>query len=304
MNINQLKYLVETVKAGSINKAADALYMSQSSLSGAISHLEKELELKLLERTAHGVSLTAAGKIIYEDALDILATVARWESIDPEQLTEIIDVPIYSIPTYYNGFLNDFILDFVLLHPRINILLKERSRVDCLHALQEKDRTITLTCFYPNEQADYEMLVEQKHFKMDILFQDSYSIYVSKRHPLSSQRHVTLAELRDLPAIIYSDIKLRDEPQFKYLHNHPTIRLDRMNNILQMVSQNKGFTLMPKSLARYYPGIHPLAFDIDAESLTMNCVLIHARSASLSHAEKTVISAIKQFASERLAALE
>ncbi len=61
MNIDQLRYLTEIALHGSISKAADSLYLSQPSVSEAISKLEKELGEPLLRRGKNGVTLTAFG---------------------------------------------------------------------------------------------------------------------------------------------------------------------------------------------------------------------------------------------------
>lgn len=53
---------------GSFNKAAEKLYLSPPSVMKQINALEKHLELQLVERTAHGIRLTAAGQVIYRHA--------------------------------------------------------------------------------------------------------------------------------------------------------------------------------------------------------------------------------------------
>ena len=47
MNIKHLSYVVEICRCGSINKAAQNLYISQSSLSGSVKSLEEELHYQL-----------------------------------------------------------------------------------------------------------------------------------------------------------------------------------------------------------------------------------------------------------------
>src|SRR5690554_2385179 len=61
MTLQQLKYLIETVNAGSINKAAERLFIAQPSLSNALRDLEMEIGLELLIRTPRGISLTTDG---------------------------------------------------------------------------------------------------------------------------------------------------------------------------------------------------------------------------------------------------
>ena len=61
MTLNQLKYIVEAAKAGSINRAAANLFVSQSVLSTSIKNFETEIGRTIFNRTPNGVSLTPFG---------------------------------------------------------------------------------------------------------------------------------------------------------------------------------------------------------------------------------------------------
>ena len=61
MNIKHLSYVVEICRCGSINKAAQNLYISQSSLSGSVKSLEEELHYQLFRRKNSGIELTEEG---------------------------------------------------------------------------------------------------------------------------------------------------------------------------------------------------------------------------------------------------
>lgn len=62
MQIKQLEYLMKIVECGSISQAAAHLYISQPSLTKAISNLEKEYGIRIFNRKARGVELTIEGK--------------------------------------------------------------------------------------------------------------------------------------------------------------------------------------------------------------------------------------------------
>lgn len=64
----QLRVFACVADCGSFTKAADKLFISPTAVMKQINALEKHLNLKLLERTSHGVWLTPAGEIIYKDA--------------------------------------------------------------------------------------------------------------------------------------------------------------------------------------------------------------------------------------------
>ncbi len=63
-----LETFIAVADLGSFTKAADQLFISSTAVMKQINTLENHLDLKLLDRTSAGVSLTAAGKVIYKDA--------------------------------------------------------------------------------------------------------------------------------------------------------------------------------------------------------------------------------------------
>jgi len=61
MTLQQLKYVIEVARSRSISKAAQALFISQPSLSNALKELEKEIGVKIFSRTNKGIHVTKEG---------------------------------------------------------------------------------------------------------------------------------------------------------------------------------------------------------------------------------------------------
>ena len=72
MQIDSLRYFVELARTGSFYRAAKNVYISQQGLNKAISSLESELGVKLIERESRGVRLTSAGEVFLEHARRLL----------------------------------------------------------------------------------------------------------------------------------------------------------------------------------------------------------------------------------------
>lgn len=98
MNVEVLRYFVELANVGSFYGAAKGLFMSQQGLNKAISSLEEELNVKLVERGRRGVKLTAEGERflafaqrVSEEYIDYLgglyASNARERSLSDDALT-------------------------------------------------------------------------------------------------------------------------------------------------------------------------------------------------------------------------
>ena len=61
MKLQQLRYILEIARSGSINEAAKNLYITQPSLSTAVKELEAEFGIEIFVRTSKGVSLSTDG---------------------------------------------------------------------------------------------------------------------------------------------------------------------------------------------------------------------------------------------------
>lgn len=72
MRTEQLEYLIDIVKTGSINKTAQHFFISQQAVSSSIRQLEHELGYPLLNRSTTGVSLTQYGRIAVDYARQTL----------------------------------------------------------------------------------------------------------------------------------------------------------------------------------------------------------------------------------------
>ena len=90
MQFRQLRYFVKIVEAGSFSRAATLIHVAQPALSQQIHELEDRLGVTLLQRSARGVSPTAAGELLFREAtsilhqLDQLPTVVRSGSGEAE----------------------------------------------------------------------------------------------------------------------------------------------------------------------------------------------------------------------------
>ena len=89
MTIQQLQYVLEIAKVGSISQAAKNLFLSQPNISNAVKNLENELNTTLFIRTPTGMVLTEQGEQLVQHAGTII-----------HELNEI-SAAVHSPSTYY-----------------------------------------------------------------------------------------------------------------------------------------------------------------------------------------------------------
>ncbi len=79
MDLNAVRLLVRVAETRSFTRAAGDLGLTQSGLSRAISRLENQLGVRLLQRNTRSVSLTPDGQMLYERSAPLLAELAEAE---------------------------------------------------------------------------------------------------------------------------------------------------------------------------------------------------------------------------------
>jgi DNA-binding transcriptional LysR family regulator len=127
MELRQLRYFVAIAEEGGFSRAAQRLHVSQPPLSTQIRSLETELGTQLLSRTNRGVTLTAPGRVFYEE---VRAVLARLDSARSKVLqADRGDVGMLSV-----GFVS--IADYGILPPALKSFRTQLPLVEVqLHEL-------------------------------------------------------------------------------------------------------------------------------------------------------------------------
>ena len=79
MEIRQLEYFVAVAEMGGFTRAAEVCHVVQTTVSHAVATLERELGVRLLDRTGRTVELTPEGRVFLDDARAIVERTQRAE---------------------------------------------------------------------------------------------------------------------------------------------------------------------------------------------------------------------------------
>lgn len=101
MEFKQLQSFAAVVRWGSFTKAAEALYLSQPTISAHIRQLEDELHTRLILRTTKSVEITQKGMELYEYVKTILDLHTRIMECCSEDSTKMIHLGASTIPSAY-----------------------------------------------------------------------------------------------------------------------------------------------------------------------------------------------------------
>ena len=123
-DLNEIAIFARVVREQSFTKAARALGLPKSTVSERVSRLEERLGVRLLERTTRHVRPTAAGAAYYERAARVVTEIEEANAA----VTDIHRSPkgllrVASPLLFGHAFLGDFVAEFLVHHPEIEIEL-------------------------------------------------------------------------------------------------------------------------------------------------------------------------------------
>ena len=125
VDIRALRYFTETVRLNSFSRAADALHVTQSTVSKMVRQLEQELDAPLIIRHSRTLQLTDTGRVVYEQGQQILAAMQRLHAeIDDTRALRLGHLDI-GIPPMINILCTPVLKAFRERHPEIALKLKE-----------------------------------------------------------------------------------------------------------------------------------------------------------------------------------
>ena len=248
MTLTELKYIVAVARERHFGRAAEACHVSQPTLSVAIKKLEEELEVKLFERSANEISLTALGGEIVRQAQSVLEQAAGIKEIakrgkDPLAGPLRLGV-IYTIGPY---LLPDLVRQVIAQAPQMPLMLQENFTVKLLEML----RTGEIDCAILAEPFPDAGLATAA------LYDEPFMAAVPSQHPLAQRNSVTAQELKAETMLLlgtghcFRDHVLEVCPEFaRFASNAEGIRRSfegsSLETIKHMVAAGMGVTLVPR----------------------------------------------------------
>lgn len=203
MTFQQLSYLVEVAKTGSINKTSRQLFVSQSCISSSLQQLENELNVKLLTRNSRGVELTAEGKELVQYAASILEQKNILQSLcasSPSTISTSFSVSSQRYPFVESAFLK---------------LLQESEASFYKYTINEcpmdtiidevRDSRSNLGVIFINSTTRrvLESILKKNELQFETLAEITPGIYLSKKHPLLRESSITMEDLCRYPFLSY-----------------------------------------------------------------------------------------------------
>lgn len=125
MNLDHFVYFVELVQQNSFTKAAEKLFISQSTISKAIRTLEKEYDVELIDRTSVKFRLTSEGEIFYNSSLKIISSYKAETELLHSMLKSKRGILYLGIPPVTITAIYPILCQYRFLYPDITLRILE-----------------------------------------------------------------------------------------------------------------------------------------------------------------------------------
>lgn len=240
--LKQLKYLCAVAEYRHFSKAAEACFVSQSTLSSGIHELEEILGVSLLERDKKRVRLTAIGRDITARATHILASTEDLVSVaNAAHEPFTTEMRLGVIPTIAPFVLAKMLKHIRKQHPDFKLFIREDLSGYLVKELQAGELDLLLLALpYPADN------VAEQH-----LFYDEFMLAYEKHHNLANKKKLMTDDLVDRELLLLEDGHcLRDHAMDACRIRTQDIRIPyqatSLNTIIQMVANDIGITILPK----------------------------------------------------------
>ena len=289
MLLRHIRYFLAVAEQGNFTRAAEALHVSQPTLSQQIKQLEETLGTLLFDRSGRAVRLTDAGVAwmrYAQLALQDLDAGAR--AIHDVATLERGNLRLAMTPTFTAYLVGPVIDAFYRRYPGVTLSIHEMTQ-DRIEALLAEDRLDLGIAFGQAQLADIEA---------EDLFRESLNMVVGSNHPLAQRLEpLTAQAFEQQPlALLSEDFATRqfidDYCRQQGIRPRVVVEANAIGAIIEMVRRGSLATVLPAAIAQANPQLRvvPLVAAMPAH----RAVLLQRKDAYRSAASRALVKVLHQ----------
>ncbi|MFC1630736.1 transcriptional regulator CynR [Pseudomonadota bacterium] len=254
-----LQYLIAIAEHGSYTRAAEALYVSQPTLSQQIKQLEESLKSPLLDRSGRTVRLTDAGEIYLQHAR------RAWGELDAgtRAINDVLNLSRGSLRLGWTPITDHLtcclVENFNSRYPGITLSALEMPADDIEVAVAEDRIDVGIAFSKPVSSEGRAGGIDTR-----MLFEETLCLAVGNAHPRAGQKErVSSREFeKESLVLLNSDFALRRIVD-QYCHENNisprvAIETDSVSVIIELIQSGPLATILPKSIIRTQCGLYSM----------------------------------------------
>ncbi|AYO37001.1 transcriptional regulator CynR [Serratia sp. P2ACOL2] len=289
MLLRHIRYFLAVAEQGNFTRAAEALHVSQPTLSQQIKQLEENLGTPLFDRSGRTVRLTDAGMAWMRYArLALQDLEAGTRAIHDVATLERGNLRLAMTPTFTAYLVGPVIDAFYRQYPGVSVSIHEMTQ-DRIEALLAEDRLDVGIAFSQAQSVD--IVAEE-------LFTESLNMMVGAQHPLVQQREPLSAQVfEQQPLVLLSeDFATRqfidDYCRRQGIRPRVAMEANAIGAIIEIVRRGQLATLLPAAVAQENPQLHTVR--LNEVMPARRAVLLQRKDAYRSAASRAFVEVLHQ----------
>lgn len=246
MTLTQLKYIIVTADAGSMNEAAKQLFISQPSLSQSVRELEAEIGIEIFRRSSRGVSVTQEGAEFLGYARQVTEQYGLIESryIDRTNVKKKFGVSMQHYAFAVNAFV-EMVKQFGM--DEYEFAIRETKTCEVIEDVKDFRSEIGILFLNEFNEKVLRKLLTESELQFCPLMECGIYAYMWKGNPLAEKKEVSLEELGDYPCLAfeqgnYNSFYFAEEVLSTYEYKQ-LIRANDRATLLNLMKGLNGYTL-------------------------------------------------------------
>lgn len=302
MTLQQIHYVLTIAASGSMNKAAEELFISQPSLTNAVKELEKEIGIKIFLRTGRGVILTKEGEefLLYSRQL-----YQQYELIASKYTERAKLKRKFGVSTQHYSFAVKAFVDTVKCFGTLNyeFAIRETKTYEVIEDVGNFKSEIGLLYMNDFNRRVMGKMLKDAGLEFHHLINCKAYVYIWKNHPLATKEKISFSELADYPCLAFEQ---GEKGSFYFAeeilstNDYPRIikTNDRASMLNLMVGLN-GYTLCSGIICSELNGSDYVAIPFDSDkdnpNSSMDIGYIKKKNTELSDIGKVFVDKVTEY---------
>ena len=202
MTLQQLKYILAISAYGSMNKAAEQLYVSQPSLTSSVQELEKEIGIKIFNRSGKGVTLTNDGAEFLQYARQV---VSQFDVLAEKYISKGGIKKKFGVSTQHYSFAVKAFVEMVKEFDtsEYEFAIRETKTLEIISDVATLRSEIGIIYLNDFNRQSMKKLLSSNGLKFHALTNCNPFVYIWKGHPLASQKSISFKQLDEFPCLSF-----------------------------------------------------------------------------------------------------
>lgn len=245
MELRQLRYFLNLAETEHLTQSAQALFVTQSTLSHGLRQLEEELGTALFDRVGRGLKISQAG-LAYKSFVGRAMQELEAGRMALTQLNGLQSgtLTVGVIPTFMDTLVPSTVAQFSANYPGIRVSIRD-LRADLIEEQLVSGQLDVGIAFHPTQHSE----IDAEH-----LFSEQLQLLVSADHRLAKRRSLRMTDLKDVPLCLlprsFATRRMLDEA-FKQVNLSAEIRveMESVNALIEACKTGMLATIVPERAA-------------------------------------------------------